>query len=608
MQNKSLLYPCESSARRVVSLDGMWRFAFDPQGQGVDKGWTMALPESITMPVPASFCDFFTDKDSREYCGDFWYETDFFVPGEWEGKDIAVRFGSVTHHARIFVNGVEVTAHEGGFLPFDAAVTDIVRYNQHNHLAVLANNELNETMLPAGRTTTLSNGKKMATPYFDFYNYAGIHRPVKLMALPKERVLDFSVVHSLSGTAADVAYTVTTNGDHAVCVDVYDGAEKVAHADGKSGTLHIENVRLWNVHAAYLYSFVIRITDGETVVDEYHEKIGIRTFEIKDGNFLLNGKAVYLRGFGKHEDADIRGRGLDLATVKRDYELMKWIGANCFRTSHYPYAEELYQMADEEGFLVIDEVPAVGFMESTMNFLSASQGNGKKVGWFEKETTPQLLENHKAALIDMINRDKNHASVIAWSILNEPQCTSEGTEAYFKTLFDLAHEIDPQKRPRTYAIVMMSLPNNNKGQQFADFISLNRYYGWYVMGGMNIVDAEASFRREMDGWSMALHGRPMIFTEYGADTMPSEHKLPSVMWSQEYQNEYLDMNHAVFDSYDFVKGELVWNFADFQTTEGIMRVNGNKKGIFTRQRQPKDAAFHFRARWTSLPVDYKADK
>lgn len=608
MQDKSLLYPCESSARRVVSLDGMWRFAFDPQGQGVDKGWTMALPESITMPVPASFCDFFTDKDSREYCGDFWYETDFFVPGEWEGKDIAVRFGSVTHHARIFVNGVEVTAHEGGFLPFDAAVTDIVRYNQHNHLAVLANNELNETMLPAGRTTTLSNGKKMAMPYFDFYNYAGIHRPVKLMALPKERVLDFSVVHSISGTAADVAYTVTTNGDHAVCVDVYDGAEKVAHADGKSGTLHIENVRLWNVHAAYLYNFVIRITDGETVVDEYHEKIGIRTFEIKDGNFLLNGKAVYLRGFGKHEDADIRGRGLDLATVKRDYELMKWIGANCFRTSHYPYAEELYQMADEEGFLVIDEVPAVGFMESTMNFLSASQGNGKKVGWFEKETTPQLLENHKAALIDMINRDKNHASVIAWSILNEPQCTSEGTEAYFKTLFDLAHEIDPQKRPRTYAIVMMSLPNNSKGQQFADFISLNRYYGWYVMGGMNIVDAEAAFRREMDGWSMALHGRPMIFTEYGADTMSSEHKLPSVMWSQEYQNEYLDMNHAVFDSYDFVKGELVWNFADFQTTEGIMRVNGNKKGIFTRQRQPKDAAFHFRARWTSLPVDYKADK
>lgn len=273
----------------------------------------------------------------------------------------------------------------------------------------------------------------------------------------------------------------------------------------------------------------------------------------------------------------------------------------------YPYAEELYQMADEEGFLIIDEVPAVGFMQSTMNFLAANQGNGKKVGYFEKETTPKLLENHKTALTDMITRDKNHASVIAWSILNEPQCTSEGTEAYFKPLFDLAHELDPQKRPRTYAIVMMSLPNNSKGQQFADFISLNRYYGWYVMGGMCIVDAETAFRKEMDGWAQVLNGRPMIFTEYGADTMPSEHKLPSVMWSQEYQNEYLDMNHNVFDSYDFVQGELVWNFADFQTTEGIMRANGNKKGIFTRQRQPKDAAFHFRARWTSLPVDYKGN-
>ena len=542
MNNKSLLYPVASTSRRVVSLDGMWRFRFDPKSEGVDADWANGLPESISMPVPASFCDFFTDKESREYCGDFWYETDFFVPGEWSGKDIAIRFGSATHHARVFVNGVEVAQHEGGFLPFDAVVTDIVRYNQYNKLSVLLNNELNEYMLPAGNTSTLSNGKK------------------------------------------------------------------VAEASGKEGTLVVKDAKLWNVHAAYLYNIVIRIHDGSAIVDEYTEKIGIRTFEIQNGHFLLNGKPVYLRGFGKHEDADIRGRGLDLATVKRDYELMKWIGANCFRTSHYPYAEELYQMADEEGFLIIDEVPAVGFMESTMNFLAANQGNGKKVGWFEKDTTPQLLENHKDALTDMIDRDKNHASVIAWSILNEPQCTSEGTEAYFKTLFDLAHELDPQKRPRTYAIVMMSLPHNSKGQQFADFISLNRYYGWYVMGGMGIVDAEAAFRKEMDGWAKVLNGRPMIFTEYGADTMPTEHKLPSVMWSQEYQNEYLDMNHNVFDSYDFVQGELVWNFADFQTTEGIMRANGNKKGIFTRQRQPKDAAFHFRARWTSLPLDYKGNK
>ena len=101
----------------------------------------------------------------------------------------------------------------------------------------------------------------------------------------------------------------------------------------------------------------------------------------------------------------------------------------------------------------------------------------------------------------------------------------------------------------------------------------------------------------MEGWKQILDGRPLIFTEFGGDTYASEHKLPSVMWSQEYQNEYYEMYFRVMDDFDFIKGELVWNFADFQTTEGILRVNGNKKGIFTRNRQPKDAAFLLKSRW-----------
>jgi beta-glucuronidase len=99
---------------------------------------------------------------------------------------------------------------------------------------------------------------------------------------------------------------------------------------------------------------------------------------------------------------------------------------------------------------------------------------------------------------------------------------------------------------------------------------------------------------------------PVVLNEYGTETDSHMHKLPSVMWSQEYQQEMLAMNHRVFDSYDFVKGEQIWNFADFQTTEGIMRVDGNKKGIFTRQRQPKSAAFDLKQRWESLPRDYKS--
>ncbi len=102
--NRSLLYPRATTTRRLIGLDGMWRFSFDPESKGVEAGWALDLPSSLSMPVPASFCDLFTDRASREYCGDFWYETSFFVPAEWSGWDIVLRFGSVTHRARVFVN------------------------------------------------------------------------------------------------------------------------------------------------------------------------------------------------------------------------------------------------------------------------------------------------------------------------------------------------------------------------------------------------------------------------------------------------------------------------------------------------------------------------
>ncbi len=599
----SLLYPCSSAARRAVRLDGMWQFQFDPQAAGVKADWACALPAPVSMPVPSSFSDLFTDKDSREYCGDFWYQTDFFVPEEWSGREVVLRFGAVTHKARVFVNGVEVAQHAGGFLPFNAVVTQIVRYNQYNRLSVLGNNELSEEMIPCGAVARRGDGTKYNRGYFDFFNYSGIHRPVWLLALPAECVTDLAVAHTLDGADALVQYTVTTNGEHEVCVEVWDGPNKIAGAAGKTGTLRVSNAHLWGVGDGYLYRFVVRILDGERVLDEYSERIGIRTFEVKDGHFLLNGRPVYLRGFGKHEDADLRGRGLDLVTLKRDFECMKWIGANCFRTSHYPYAEEVYQLADKYGILVIDEVPAVGMMRSFSNFADA--GSGRYTSFFEAPTVPALQKNYLQQVDEMIRRDKRHACVIAWSLFNEPETISDFARDFFAPAFTLAQALDAQRRPRTGALEKTSSPQKCRCQDLCDFISLNRYYGWYIGGGYGITDAEAEFRQELRDWDAVRGGRPVIFTEYGADTLGAEHSLPSRMWSQEYQTEYLAMNHGVMDDFAFVQGELVWNFADFATGEGIMRVGGNKKGIFTRERQPKDAAFLFRARWTALPLDYK---
>lgn len=604
MLEHSMLYPKTTLTRRRISMDGMWKFHLDERSVGENEGWIDGIPGEEMIPVPASFQDFYTEKDIREYTGDFWYETDFFVPGEWEGREILLRFGAATHRASVYVNGILITEHEGGFLPFSAKVTTVVRYDSYNKVVVKVNNELNCTNLPCGETITLPNGKKMSKPYFDFFNYAGLQRSVYLLALPGESIVDFDLDYAIHGKNAEVSYQIRTNGEHAVQLALFDAkGHCVAQKDGKEGVLYVENARLWQVRNAYLYRLRIRIMDGEELIDEYEQEIGIRTVKVEGTDILINGEPVYLKGFGKHEDSDLVGRGFSIGIMKRDFELMKWIGANSFRTSHYPYSEEIYQMADREGFLVIDEVPAVGMFQSLMNFMEAS--TGKQTAFFKKETTPVLLKAHLRAIEEMIARDKNHPSVVAWSLLNEPETTNEAAVPYFKEVFDLANKLDMQKRPRTFALIMNSLPDTCKCYQFSDIIALNRYYGWYMKGGYEISVAEELFRKEMNAWKEKKLNKPFIFTEYGADTLASEHKLPSVMWSQEYQDEYLKMTHEVFDSYDFIKGEQIWNFADFQTTEGIMRVNGNKKGVFTRQRQPKDIAYKLKERWENLPLDYK---
>ena len=135
------------------------------------------------IPVPASFQDFYTDKDIREFTGDVWYETDAFIPETMKGNRCFLRFGAATHRAEVFINGTKAGEHEGGFLPFLADITGKARYGAVNTVTVKVNNELNETNIPCGRTITLRNGKKMTKPYFDFYNYSGLQRSVYLSYL-----------------------------------------------------------------------------------------------------------------------------------------------------------------------------------------------------------------------------------------------------------------------------------------------------------------------------------------------------------------------------------------------------------------------------------------
>ena len=595
----SQLFPQSNECRRSTSLDGLWRFAFDPKEKGEESRWPeTGIKEPISMPVPASFSDIFTDAESRDYCGDFWYETEFYLCDKSPDKRYLLRFGSITHICRVFLNGRECAAHVGGFLPVTADITDAAVPGK-NLLCVKANNELSETNIPCGRTAVRRDGSKRSMGYFDFFNYSGIHRSVYLIEIPKEAIVDYDLKYRLEGKDAYVDYTVRTEGDGEVTVSFIDAEGKTAAAgNGKDGTMHIPSAHLWRVRNSYLYTVQFDLYKHGKLIDRYRAKAGIRTVEIKGECILINGEKTYLKGFSKHEDADIIGRGFNYAIAKRDFECLKWMGANCFRTSHYPYSDEWYQLADEEGFLIIDEVPAVGMMRSIANFLTAGRGEAR--GFFaDCPDVNQLSENHGNALSEMIMRDKNHPSVVAWSVFNEAETITEESEKYFAPLFDIVRETDPQKRPVTGVLESSSSPKTCRVHKMMDFICLNRYYGWYISGG-ELKEAEFMFRAEMDAWKALNINKPIVFTEFGADTLDSLHKLPGVMWSQEYQQEYMRMHFDVFDSYSAIQGDLAWNFADFQTGQGIMRVNGNKKGLFTRQRQPKSAAYTMRDRWLNI--------
>lgn len=603
MIDYSELYPVNNSIRTSIKLDGLWNFEFDRESIGEKNLWMNKLPNPMIMPVPASFSDFFTDKKDRDYTGDFWYETSFFAKKE-KNMRVWLRFGSITHRGVVYVNGKKVGEHEGGFLPYAVDITDHINDETENVLSVKVNNELTEHTLPCGTVKEKKNGRKVSLPYFDFFNYSGIQRSVWLEYIPEICITDYDTTYMVDGKDAYIDYHIIVNKDlpngYTVDVELFDEKGILCCKEtGADGTLNVKDAHLWNERNAYLYKLRLTIDKNGKDIDIYESSLGIRTISVEDGKLKLNGKELYLRGFGKHEDFDVIGRGQSLPVMKRDYECMKWVGANCFRTSHYPYSEEWYQIADREGFFIIDEVPGVGMLKSIVNFLAAGTGHNE-TSFFEGDRVSELKTNHINAVNEMITRDKNHPSVIAFSLLNEPETTTESSYAYFKDIFDAAKEADIQKRPLTGALERTSSPTKCRVSSMMDFICLNRYYGWYIFGGIDFDEAKDMLKLELNDWKKEYPNVPIVFTEYGADTLLSEHKLPSVMWSQEYQKEMIEMYSEVFDSYDNVQGELVWNFADFQTGEGIMRVNGNKKGVFSRNRQPKDIAYFLKKRWERL--------
>lgn len=598
-----MLKPLNSKTRELVSLDGMWAFALD-DGKITDP-WRGSLPKGLEVPVPASYNDLFLDSQIRDHVGWVWYQRDVHVPRGWGNDRVFVRLDAATHHGLVYVGEHLVADHEGGYLPFEADITDLVEAGSTFRLTVGVDNRLTNTTIPPGEITKMEvtlpgqltivkENREVQTVFHDFYNYAGLARSVWLYSAPASRIEDVTVTTDLNGADGVVNYTVRTTepSEVVVCLRDEDGAV-VAEGQGAQGQLIVADASLWQPGAAYLYEFEVQLRDGERLVDDYRLQVGIRTVEVRGTEFLINNKPFYFTGFGKHEDTPIRGKGHDPAYLVHDFELMKWMGANSFRTSHYPYAEEVLDYADRHGIVVIDETAAVGL---NLGLGVGLGGRRTDPSFSETFANDQTRAAHAQHLRDLIARDKNHPSVVMWSIANEPASHEEGSRPYFEPLTTLARELD-HTRPITFSQSGYSCEGDKIVDLF-DVISLNRYWGWYILTG-DLKTGEKILENELRGWA-AKYGKPIIMSEYGADTVAGVHSVQGAPWSEEFQVDFLDMHHRVFDRIPEFIGEHVWNFADFATGYAVLRVDGNKKGVFTRDRKPKAAVKTLRGRWADL--------
>jgi beta-glucuronidase len=579
------LYPEQNPYRQRHDLSGFWDFCFDPDDSGISRGFPAGLrragADSVRpVAVPGSYNEQF--EAGRDYLGPVWYERSFDLPWGWAGRRALFRFGSVNYHATVWLNGERLGEHEGGHLPFVLDATRAVR-PESNLLSVRAEGELRPDRVPPGNVPRnpadgFANGQ-YPDGAFDFFPYAGIQRPVLLFTLPDEAILDVTATtaRGAGGTQLHVAVDAEAGGSRVRAM--LRGFEREASAEaalvGGRAVLELDvpGARLWSPDEPNLHELSVELVKGDAVCDRVTLRVGLRTVRIDASNLLVNDRPVYLRGFGRHEDFPVVGRGLVPPVVVKDYSLMRWIGANSFRTTHYPYSDEMLDLADRLGFLVISETPAVGlFFEAT--------GRGRR------------LELCRAFTRELVSRDKNHPSVVAWSLANEPHSSRPEAHAFFENLIGLTRELDPT-RPVT---LVSYVGHGETSFELCDFLCVNRYNGWYTQSGR--IDEGMKLLSEDLDRIHARYQKPILLSEFGADAVPGTHSEPPEMFTEEYQAEMIASVVALLREKPYVLGEHVWNLADFKTGQAIHRVGGiNYKGVFTRDRRPKQAARVLRALW-----------
>ena len=542
-----LVFSAPVAAATRLNLSNDWSFLTDPETKGEAAGWQNRLPagaDSVNLPHTWNL------GRHDGYLGKAWYFRTFELPTPSPDLHVELHFGATFYAARVWLNGVEIGKHEGGYTAYAFDITTHLQKN--NFLAVELDNRISATTIPG----LAMRGKDDA--WYDWWDYGGIVRDVWLTlggSIQVHRQEIRSRIDRDSAVVQDRVYlenNLKRTAQVSVLATAYGPDNQPAAHESHSVTLtpgatdvpialRIAGPKLWSIDRPNMYRMVVQlIGEGASILDEHSDTFGVRKIEIRDRHLLVNGEHVRLTGVTRHEGSPWEGLAETPGTMLHDYDDMKALQVTLTRPVHYPQPSFILDYADRHGILLIPEIPMWQFSEAQMK-------------------NPATMALAQQQMREMIEESGNHPSIFGWSVCNESATGTPGGIAYFHAMREFIRKIDPG-RYVTYADD--NLPKLDRAEDSAaneaDFLLMNQYFGsWHgpadaLSGALDKVDR--MFPNKMV--IISEFGLAGIFSKY-----PEEADRMRVKIIQDQMPELARR--------DWIAGAILWCYQDYKSRRGL---------------------------------------
>ena len=584
------------SGRQLVNIDHGWRFLAADDLHGQDLGLDDRTWRQVDLPHTWNGLDG-QDGGNNYRRGAGWYRRHLSLDPSFKGRRLYLQFDGASLMADVFVNGVHLGGHKGGFARFRFDATEALHPGSDNLIAVRVDNS-DLGIPPAASDFTLFGGL-----YRDAWLLATDPVQVSVMDLASPGVFveqrdvseDSARItvrselenHSPVPREVDVRIAVFDSAGAAV-VGADSGFRVHLAANGSEEVVKpftMNRPHLWNARAGpYLYSVRVELRpvapNGAKggLSDAVEEPLGLRSFAVDpDRGFLLNGRYLDLRGFNRHQDWPDKGWAISDGEEKVDFDLMMESGATAVRVSHYQQSQSWYERCDRAGLVAWAEIPS----------------------WQKVLGDPGYTENAKQQLRELIRQNFNHPSICFWGIGNETY--GPYSDPLVVALNPVVHEEDPG-RLSTYA---SNGENADPKNWRTDVVAFNRYFGWYSgkLGDFApwLDKTRADYPRGRFG--MSEFGAGASIFQHAEDPAPPAARGP--FHPEEYQNLFHEAYWSALRTRPYVWCKFIWCLHDFASdgrNEGD-HPGRNDKGLVTYDRKVrKDAFYYYKANWSAEPV------